>query len=239
MLETEHEICLSILNKIKNNKLSSLYWRCGEILLMTSVTKPITFDLIESRLRAKCYPTKDHFIKDILICIENLKIFHSDSSIRSLAFSQFSKDVFDILEFSYSDMIEIVYPIVECINNHIANTSSLQKHYVNKTNDSEPCSDIFNISQCNKEELRRILKVCRSRALLSLIATYCQNLDPKSVNIDRDIRINIDVLKDSDVNNLFTYMKKIFKLASRGEISAFPRRIVIQGGEIQYLNSCM
>ena len=228
MIEEQDSICWKIIKELKEIPVWRLFSDEHLNEIPKSVSKPITFELIESRLQHHVYKSSDAWVAEMRRFFMNEIENSSQNKLRKCAatlLSQRFEEIMQTVAPGLSPHILVVqikeYELREILDQMASEIPSNQEKI------AHPNAAIFN--QLNDEEEvtpERIIyktQLLKFPELVLKVIAYVYKLQPETIAYGQTLAINFSLFSDENLHKMNKYINKLKNDAASGKTNPMRR----------------
>ena len=225
--KTEIQIIKYIFQRIKEHKLSKLFWDNDIDISNPDIVHPLNFNFIEQKLLKGLYKDRKLFTINMRLCLENAKNGNQNDILRYAAACELSRDFEALVNSLDSPTFAFTVPITTVTNQFLLKNEHPGKFVIptEKDHDAKPGALIFEeeIDENDHEKLLRDIRFCTTAGLSMRIVSYMRSLQPETVIVGKELLLKTRNLTPENLLKLRKFVTKTMHDAATGKIDAFTR----------------
>lgn len=227
MNQEEELLCKYIFERIKQNKLSSIFWDAMDQSTSPSNLHPITLAQIEYKLTKKVFKNPVMFAKNIRLFTDNAISLSPPGTLRYSAALQLKIDVEELLASIESPFYGLACSITASCDKFKEEACTPIKNIKTKETTSQKVGTLYFEEKSSPykgyDKLIRDIRICSTTGLATRVAAYIKKIQPDLVVVGQNLYLMTKNLSEENLVKLQNYVTRLLKDVAAGKIDPYNR----------------
>ena len=228
MIEEQDAICRQIMNELKKIPVWKLFSDSHVHQIPKSIAKPITFEIIESRLDHHVYPSSDSWVAEMRRLFMHEMENSSQNVLRksaALVLSQRFEELMQTIAPGIAPHILTVQSVEQDLRTILDQIVSENPQTIQKSH--KPQAEFFkNLSEENEitpELIIHKVQLMKFPDLILRVFAFVHKLQPECISYGQTLAVNFALFSQENLIKLNNYINKLMNEAASGKINPMRR----------------
>ena len=223
MLKEQGKASMDIMDALSKRPITRIFCDCSIELTNTSISRPLTFDLIYDKVKRNLYKSIDEWISDMRIMFSNFIIAFPDDSLKKAAAQQLSAEFEEKIQqiSPTSSPFTIKFQMLESDISKLLNTVRIAEGEPTPS-PKEPAAAIFNQKQeATIPNITRNIRMLHSSELFMKVIAFIWKLQPEAVSLGQSVSFDFCLMSQETMEKLNEFVLGLLRDAAVGLINPY------------------